>query len=613
MRIWMVMAACAAVAWGQAGERAYEALRAREYDRAAIAFREAIAEAPGNVGLRKDFSYTLLKMGENEEARAQFAEAMKTDPKDIRSALEFAFLSFETGHYVEARRAFDGLRGENTTAAQAFENIDKPLREGIARWRRAVELDPKNFSAHRELAELADRRDEWGLAAEHYEAAWRLKPEKRELMLPLGRMWHELKRNAEAGALLLAASRGEDARTAERARALLPARYPWVSEFETALKLDPGNVGLRRELAFLLLAMNRKADGEAQLKKVLEVAPGDEVAVAQLRGTATVDAKTLGMRSLEKSFLPDALRYLTIAHENDPADAEVMLKLGYANNLLRRDREALRWFELAARGSDEEVAREARRARRNLAPEVARLRTTLWVFPFYSSRWSDEFTYGQVKTEYKPSKGRVRPYVSMRFVGDTKGVLREPGVLPSQLSESAVLLAGGVSSALGHGVTGWVESGAAVKYRTPQAGQARVTPDTRGGLFYGKGWGRMLGTAAPGWFVESTVDAVYFSVFQHNGLFVSQNRGGWTFRPWNENGLQAQALVNVNITADARAQYWANFAEAGPGVRVRWSGLPPGLRVGVDWVRGSYLRNEGNPRRPNFFDFRAGVWYAFTR
>jgi tetratricopeptide (TPR) repeat protein len=614
MRTWILFAAGACLAWGQAGDRAYEALRAKEYDRAVLAFREAIAAEPRRTDLRKDFAYTLLKIGENEEARDQFAEVVKIDQKDVNSTLEYAFLSYETGLFVEARRAFDSLRKENQTAAQAFENIDRPLREEIERWQRAVEMEPGNFSAQRELAELAERRDEPALAAQHYEAAWHLRPEKRELMIPLARMWKQSKREEDATALLLAASRGTDTRTAERARALLPSRYPWVREFEAALQLDPANVDLRREFAFLLLAMNRKEEGEAQLRKVLEHAPGDPVAVAQIRGTATVEAKTLGMRSLEKSYLPDALRYLTIAHESDPADGEVMLKLGYANNLLRHDREALQWFSLAAKSGDEQAAREARRAYRNLAPDVARIRTTVWVLPFYSTRWSDVFAYAQAKAEFRTFKWRIRPYLSVRFDGDAQGGgTREPGVLPAQLSEHAVLLAAGLSAPLGHGWTGWVESGGAFQYAGVQPGRSGVSPDTRGGFAYGKGWGRLLGTTSHGWFAETTLDAVYFSAFQNDAMGVSQNRGGWTFKAWGERGLQAQALVNVNLTVDALSQYWANFVEAGPGVRLRWSGLPPGLRVGADWVRGVYLRNEGNPGRPNFFDFRVGAWYAFTR
>jgi hypothetical protein len=30
-------------------------------------------------------------------------------------------------------------------------------------------------------------------------------------------------------------------------------------------------------------------------------------------------------------------------------------------------------------------------------------------------------------------------------------------------------------------------------------------------------------------------------------------------------------------------------------------------------VHGVYLVNQSNPRRPNYNDFRAGVWYAITK
>ncbi len=41
-------------------------------------------------------------------------------------------------------------------------------------------------------------------------------------------------------------------------------------------------------------------------------------------------------------------------------------------------------------------------------------------------------------------------------------------------------------------------------------------------------------------------------------------------------------------------------------------GAPPGLMLSVNGLRGPYLLNSYNPQRPNFFDFRAGFWYAFT-
>ena len=70
-----------------------------------------------------------------------------------------------------------------------------------------------------------------------------------------------------------------------------------------------------------------------------------------------------------------------------------------------------------------------------------------------------------------------------------------------------------------------------------------------------------------------------------------------------------QLYCNANVTFDAKHQYWANFAETGPGVRIVVSRAS---YLTVNVLRGAYLVNQDNPRRPNFTDLRAGFWYAFT-
>ena len=243
--------------------QAYAALRARDYDTAIDAFKRGSAAAPKRASIRKDLAYTYLKVGENAAARDEFHEAMRLDPTDTQAALEYAFLCNETGEQAEARRVFDRVRKSgNATAEAAFENIDRPLREGIDRWQRAIAAGADNFSAHFELATLADRRDQLDLAAAHYEKAWRLLPDRRSVLVALGRVWRTLNRSEDATAALLAASRGGEPRAAEAARELLPARYPFVSEFRAALQLDPKNGELRRELAYLFLRMGRQPEAE---------------------------------------------------------------------------------------------------------------------------------------------------------------------------------------------------------------------------------------------------------------------------------------------------------------------------------------------------------------
>jgi Tfp pilus assembly protein PilF len=664
----VVLLAYAAIAFGQGTDpayteldQAYQALRGKQYAEAIAGFERAIRLAPDRPSIRKDLAYTLLKVGENEGAREQFAIAMRLDPGDENAALEYAFLCYETKQEIAARRIFDGLRKSNPTAAEAFENIDRPLREGIGRWKQALAIEPDNFSGHQELARLAEQRDQLGLAAEHYERAWRLRPEHRELLADLGRIWQQQGRLEEAGAALLAASRGAEPRLAEQAREMLPARYPYVSEFESALALDPSSVELRRELGFLQLQLEHPAEAEKQFESVIENTPGDLLAAAQLgllrmqRGDdagamallnrvlagddaelaarvraalrlpptleprtadSGANAKELGAASLEKGYLKDALKYLTAAHENDSLDFDVMLKLGWANNLLKNDQDAVKWFGLARRSPDTGTAAAAARAYRNLSPSFERFRTTVWMFPTFSSRWHDLFAYAQAKTELRLAGWPVKPYASVRFVGDTNGAISPgSGWAPQYLSEGAATVAAGVATTTWRGLTGWFEAGVQMRYRPSptNSDSSLASPDYRGGASYAKGVGHLLAPGAHGLFAETTDDLVYVRRFENDTLLYSQNRIGYTLRQPEAafGGMHAQLYWNSNVTTDVKGLYWANTIEAGPGIRFQFARWP--LLFSVNALRGAYLVNAGNPRGPVFTDLRVGVWYVFSR
>ena len=61
----------------------------------------------------------------------------------------------------------------------------------------------------------------------------------------------------------------------------------------------------------------------------------------------SMDAREMAERRLRAGYIKDALKYLQMAHEADPADAGIILKLGWTHNLLKQDSTALRWFDLA--------------------------------------------------------------------------------------------------------------------------------------------------------------------------------------------------------------------------------------------------------------------------
>jgi Tfp pilus assembly protein PilF len=649
--------------------QAYEYLRTKDYDKAIAAFEKAIEAAPARPSIRKDLSYTLLKIGETEAARDQFAEAMRLDQNDAHMALEYAFLCYETKKQAEARRIFDRIRktgdpASRATAERAFQNVDIPLKLGIERWTKAIELSPGNFSAHQELATLAEQRDELTLAAEHYLKAWRLLPGRKSVLIDAGRVWKALNRVEEANAAFLAVSRGTEPRAAETARELLPSRYPYVYEFRRALDLDSANFELHRELAYLLLRMNHKDEAEREFKIITDRSPEDLLSAAQLgflylarndranamplldrvlngndpelanrvraalqlpqtpapqprsanvpaEEKAAVEAKMMAERSIKAGYMKDALKYLKIAQESDPLDFAVMLQLGFAYNMLHQDAEAIRWFSLARQSPNAKIASDATRAFNNLRPGLAPIRTTAWIFPFYSTRWHDMFGYGQIKTEFKLGKLPFRPYLSTRFVGDTRQTTG--GALPQYLSESSFIVAAGIATRYWHGAMAWAEAGEAMSYLGKRPGVGAMVPDYRGGVAWARGWGHHIRSESPGFFFETNADGVFISRFGNDFLAYSQNRAGFTppALAWL-GGFRSQFYLNGNFTMDDKRQPWANFAEAGPGLRFRWPWMPPSLMFSVNVLRGAYTIPQYGVRKPNFYDLRAGFWYAIT-
>ena len=389
------------------------------------------------------------------------------------------------------------------------------------------------------------------------------------------------------------------------------------TEFRQIAKDAPDDMMSAAQLAFLMMKRGETEAARLMLDKVLATGGVDEKLADRVRSALqmpkalrrreeqrdpTAEAYELAEKSYKAGYLKDALKYLAIAHESDPLDYDVMLKLGFTNNMLKQDRQAMDWFKMPQYSPDPSVAGEAQRAYRSLRPQFQRFRTTAWM-PFFSSRWNNAFAYGQVKTEIKTPLP-VRPYVSMRFVGDARGSTNQP--LSQYLSETAFILGGGVATPVHRGFLGWAEAGVAVSYlrRTDQTNLMR--PDYRGGVSFSRARGSLLGAETPGWFYENHEDGVFVSRFNNTLLLYTQNKMGYT-----RGGVQF--YWKANLTSDAKQQHWANFAETGPGLRFRWAKLPPTMAVSVDLVRGVYTINKGNPRRPNFFDVRAGVWYAFTK
>ena len=636
-------------------DNAYAALAEKDFEAAIHRLRDAVDVAPRRAAIRKELGYAYLKVGETEWAREMFEQVTRLDPTDDQATLELAFLSYETGQHARALELFKGIKDSadsdwRGTAQKAFNRIDKELRVAIDRWSEAVGLEPANWSAQLDLAELYEKHLEPEKAARHYEAAWQIQPPRREeILLQLARVRQTTGDLEGARGAWLLASRSKETRIAESARAELPDRHPYASEFRHALELDPRNARLRRELAYLLLEVKQPEAALREFEIIVEQDPNDLLSAAQLaflyleRGNAA-DAvellekacqsdddevvrkaeemlrrlreaharphRHLAEKSLQLSYLNEARRLFLRAYEANPHDHSVALKLGVVHNLMKRDREAIRWFRIASESPDPTVAELAQQSHRNLAPQFQRVTTTLWTYPLFSSRYKNLFQYAQLKTEFRLDHVPVRPYLSLRFVGDLRQ--RTSGPSPQFLSESSLIAGFGLRTPTFRGATLWAEAGEALHYLGDRApGVPRAGPDYRGGLNWFRNFGATLGGGLRGPFAEINFDGVFISRFDNNVI------GYWQFRPGyrlpDRGRLKMQVFASLNVTVDRQRAYWANFVEFGPGVRFRVPGVSPPMNFTIQFLRGVHLVNIFNPRRPNYYDIRAAIWYSFGR
>jgi hypothetical protein len=327
------------------------------------------------------------------------------------------------------------------------------------------------------------------------------------------------------------------------------------------------------------------------------------------------DAKQMGMKSYALGYTNDAITYLTQARQLDPDDMEVTLKLAWALNQAHRNEDAITYFQLAREASDEKIAAEASKAYHTLNGDVVP-QTTVWSLPMYSTRWKDLFSYSQIKRSL-PLPGLnalnriLTLYLSARFIGDMKSTTEAHYLGAQYLSESSVIFALGASTRTWRHITGWAEAGEAVDYLPGRIDIGRAMPDYRGGFNFAKGFGQLLGSSKSGLFYETTADAIYVSRFDKDWLFYSQHRAGRTFQLGDSNKFQL--LLNGNYVRDVKAQYWANSFEFGPGLKIHPEWMPSHLYFTADFLRGVYLDNLYNPRRPNYYDVRLSFWYAKTK
>ncbi len=263
----------------------------------------------------------------------------------------------------------------------------------------------------------------------------------------------------------------------------------------------------------------------------------------------------MGFKSLSLGYARDAIRYLSQAHEQDPDDMEIVLKLGWAYNYAHDDATAIKYFEQARHASDPAIAAEAKRAYTNLTGGVEP-QTTMWLLPMYSSRWNDVFSYGQLKHTLPLPLHWISIYTSMRFDGDLRSSIPPGANTPLYLSQSAVVAGLGTSTKTWHHITAWVEAGESMNYLPFRHDEGFALPDYRGGINYAKGIGHLLGSSSPGLFFETSFDAVYVSRFDKDWIFSRKTARDGPSEPLSSTGTRTTRTTQKISTGRKRLS-WA--------------------------------------------------------
>ena len=292
-----------------------------------------------------------------------------------------------------------------------------------------------------------------------------------------------------------------------------------------------------------------------------------------------------------------------MAHEADPGDferdAEARLDLQHAASRIAL---AIRWFDLARKSPDPRIAAEAAAAPGAIcAPANETFRTTVWLYPMYSTRWQRFVLLraGEDRVAYPLPDPALRERAVHRRYRGRHRARSTPYTFPRARSFSGWAL----HTAAWHGVTGWAEAGSAIGYLS-----GHMLPDYRGGVSVARGVGHSLRAESSGWFAMRPLDGVFMSRFGNDFLVYSQSRAG--IYAGSGVGAQPGLLERQPDLRYARARIGPISVKQARGSRFAPAVLPAiRLRQRGSALRDATLRRGGAP----FHDIRVGVWYAFTR
>jgi rhomboid protease GluP len=199
----LVLAGLGKIVWRARGYvvpmvRGPQELMQSQLDRAIPDLEATAQRQPGNVGVLRMLGVTYLRKAEYEKAAVTFEQITQLLPDDLSAQYDLGLAYGAAGDHEKAHQVFAKLTHLDPGADEYWLLLGSSLRQ-LKRWdeaevalKRAVQINPSNHSALRELGWMRLDRGQAEAAAEQFKAALKLEPDDAEAELGLARAYSNM-------------------------------------------------------------------------------------------------------------------------------------------------------------------------------------------------------------------------------------------------------------------------------------------------------------------------------------------------------------------------------------------------------------------------------------
>ena len=267
------------------------------FTEAVAAYRQLLLAHPGDARTMNSLGATLESLGDWQQARATYAEVLAKDPTSCDARFNFARLDLQHERAREAEEQFRSMLTNCPDEAPVHSGLGVALlsesaqgdgsREAEAEFRRALAIDPRDYTALYNLGTQALATEQPQQAAEMLKLAVEQRPDDAEARQQLAAAYGQVGRLEDAllelrQAVRLVPDQAEAHASLAQALAADGKIAEAIEEAQTALKLQPQDADGWNNLGVLEMRSGQAPKAREDFQRALDLVPGHAQARANL-------------------------------------------------------------------------------------------------------------------------------------------------------------------------------------------------------------------------------------------------------------------------------------------------------------------------------------------